>query len=200
MRLRNMAAATVIAIGLLSTTANLQQIQKGGEDETGPYDVVAELAAAVGEARLHLGIAAGCVRRDAEPDLSRRARRAEAARHTRTRLQRHLGIARRARDRAEGRDAQLHPRRGRQRQGRRSLEPVGQPLRRQHGPAQGEDQPVRSRTPRVDRQRLGAPDLRVHQRRQATGEDAGRDEACRATTRSISASRRTSRFCPTGRW
>src|SRR5262245_23204666 len=41
MRIPAFAAGLVLTIGLLSTSAHLQQIQKGGEDETGPYDVVA---------------------------------------------------------------------------------------------------------------------------------------------------------------
>src|SRR5262245_19195752 len=41
MRIPAFAAGLVLTIGLLSTSAHLQQIQKGGEDETGPYDVAA---------------------------------------------------------------------------------------------------------------------------------------------------------------
>ena len=41
MRTPVIAAAAVIAIGLLSAPAHLQQVQKGGEDETGPYEVAA---------------------------------------------------------------------------------------------------------------------------------------------------------------
>ena len=42
MRIPAIAAGLVLTIGLLSAPAHLQQIQKGGEDETGPYDVVAK--------------------------------------------------------------------------------------------------------------------------------------------------------------
>ena len=40
MRTHTCALASVIAFGLLSAPAYLQQPQKGGEDETGPYEVV----------------------------------------------------------------------------------------------------------------------------------------------------------------
>src|SRR5262245_7173105 len=39
MHTATLAVASVIAFGLLSAPAHLQQTQKGGEDETGPYEV-----------------------------------------------------------------------------------------------------------------------------------------------------------------
>src|SRR4026209_968924 len=42
MRLTALAATCLLASRLLSTPAYLQQADKGGEDETGPYDVVAD--------------------------------------------------------------------------------------------------------------------------------------------------------------
>ena len=105
------AALLFAAIALLPSTAAMQQ--KGGEEEIRSVRRRRELAAALGEAGLHLGIAAGHLRRVAEPDLHRRTRRAEAARQAAARLQRHLGIARRACDDADGRDAQLPARRRR---------------------------------------------------------------------------------------
>jgi NHL repeat-containing protein len=41
MRIPTLAFASVVAFGLLPAPAYLQQVEKGGEDETGPYDVVA---------------------------------------------------------------------------------------------------------------------------------------------------------------
>jgi len=41
MRTRALAFASMIVFGFLTAPASLQQVQKGGEDETGPYDVVA---------------------------------------------------------------------------------------------------------------------------------------------------------------
>ena len=118
---------------------------------------------------------------------------------TAARLQRHLGIAQRTRHRAQSRDAQLHRRRRRQRQADRGVDAVGQAVRGRRRPAQDPDQPVRSAAARLGGQRRAPPDLRVHQRRQATGADARRERRRRQRRQAFRPAAGHRRGCPTAR-
>ena len=150
--------------------------------------------------RLHLGLAAGCVRRVAGPNLPRRARRAEAA----EKLGRgYNGIWGSLGERATvptAENAQLPPRRGSQRQGR---------LKRGHSGTssfEGSGGPHKVKISPFDPDRhVWVVNDSMHQIYKFTNDgkqlvaDAWRSAASRAKTKHISARRRTLRFCRTAR-
>ena len=106
MRKLMLAVAVVFACGLLSGPAQLQQ-QRGGEDETGPYEVVPNWPQPIAQPGYALGSQGGVFAESPEPGLPRQPRRDQAAREAAQRLHRRLW-RRRVGAHADARDAQLH--------------------------------------------------------------------------------------------
>ena len=163
------------ALALVPSSALMQE--KGGEDEFGPYEVVANWPQPIpGTDGLHVGIDRRRVRRNAGPGVDRPARHAAAAGRREVRR----AASGPGHRRAGAEMAALHLRRRSQRPHGAVVDPARQHLRREGRAraAQDQDEPVRSAEARVDHGRQPAPALQVHLRRQARA-DVGRSARAR---------------------
>ena len=177
--------------------------EKGGGDETGPYNLVAGLAAKLLRRRpcdridgRHLGRKPRS-RLHLQPRLP-----AGAQGRTRRRRQLHPGAQRvRVRHVAEGSGAPsaLGSRLQRRRSQRQADRVVGAAQQAVRAAASHPREPVRSRSARLARGRWRACDLQVHARRQEAGDDARHADAVGQRRRRTSRGRPTSRGCRTAR-